>query len=138
MIEQTRFGGPRAPIAERGNCFAACLASILGCELGEVDVPFDDGEEYWLDAFQRRLVAAKLPYRLLMLKPTDELLGFYLRDALYIAGGPSPRGDYLHSCVHREGALIHDPFPGGAGLKGGQVDDIVVLIWIGSNGRKDG
>jgi hypothetical protein len=137
LIEQTRFGGPAAPIEERGNCFAACLASILGCPLEDVDAPFDEEDKatYWLDAFQQRLIMAGLPYRLLILKATGDVLRF-LGDALYIAGGPSPRGAYLHSCVYREGALLHDPFPGGSGFKDQVVKDIVVLIWIGNNGRK--
>ncbi|KKL84801.1 hypothetical protein LCGC14_1961060, partial [marine sediment metagenome] len=41
-IYQTRFAGPDAPVAEQGNCFAACLASILECSLEEVDVLFDE------------------------------------------------------------------------------------------------
>lgn len=136
MIEQTRFGGPTAPTEERGNCFAACLASILGCELDVVDAPFDEEDKaaYWLDAFQQRVILAGLPYRLLILKATGDVLRF-LGDTLYIAGGPSPRGDYRHSCVYRGGELVHDPYPSGeVGFKDQQVVDIVVLVWIGSNG----
>jgi hypothetical protein len=125
MINQTRFGGSTALIRERGNCFA-------GCELDVVDAP-DEKDKHWLDIFHQRLVDVGLPYRLLMLKPTAHVLKTWVRDALYIASGPSPRGDYLHSCVYKKGELVHDPFPGGSGFKNQQVDDIVVLIWIGSN-----
>lgn len=35
-VEQTKFGGPEHPVHERGNCFAACLASLLEVDLGEL------------------------------------------------------------------------------------------------------
>jgi hypothetical protein len=44
-VEQTRFGGPEHPFEERGNCFGACLASLL--EVGLEELPavaaFDEG-----------------------------------------------------------------------------------------------
>lgn len=52
-VEQTRFGGPNEPIGEAGNCFAACLASVLEvsiCSLPEVPHIEKHFEEYdeWL------------------------------------------------------------------------------------------
>ncbi|MCH6575571.1 MAG: hypothetical protein IH795_10285, partial [Bacteroidetes bacterium] len=38
-VNQTKFGGSDAPIEEQGDCFRACLASILELALDEV---FDD------------------------------------------------------------------------------------------------
>ena len=36
LQQQTKFGGEDAPIEKRGNCFAACLASIVGVDLDTV------------------------------------------------------------------------------------------------------
>lgn len=42
-VEQTRFGGPDHPAEERGNCFVACLASVLELPLSDLpDVAADD------------------------------------------------------------------------------------------------
>jgi len=131
-IYQTRFAGPDAPVAEQGNCFAACLASILECSLEEVDVLFDEsGSEYWLDVFQKRLSDRGFPYKMLMMAPTNWTV-HHLRGVPYIAGGPSPRGDWLHSCVYLNGELLHDPVRDGGGLVNGEVRDIVVLVWMGT------
>lgn len=40
-VEQTRFGGPSDEISEAGNCFAACLASLLEVDIDMLpDKPF--------------------------------------------------------------------------------------------------
>lgn len=33
---QTTFGGPDAPPAEVGNCFATCVASLFGIDVADV------------------------------------------------------------------------------------------------------
>lgn len=50
-VHQTRRGGPDLPPEERGNCFAACLATILEIPMEEVEhhVAYDDGWQALLD-----------------------------------------------------------------------------------------
>ncbi len=123
-VFQTRFGGPEKPDAEQGNCFAACLASILERPIEDVDVPFD-GKAVWLPAFQNRLNALGLNLTIVLLPPE---LWKSLGGAYYIAAGKSPRGDWLHAVVYRNNKLAHDPVKDGRGLAG-PVEDLTVLVW---------
>lgn len=95
-----------------GNCFAACLASLLDLPLWMVP-PFEDmfgrsGEwfprvEDWLERlFQRRLVRSDG-------HPVEQLTEFY------IGSGLSARG-VRHSVIYRDGKLAHDPHPSGSGI----------------------
>lgn len=118
---QTKFGMPE------GNCFAACLATLLGLYIEEVP-EFQwgpdgelDGDRWWqrtrawlkdrgialiqLDLEDRPGMLHMLPYGLPMM-----------------VGGQSHRGDFLHSVIYMNGDLWHDPHPDGIGLKGDPVD----------------
>jgi len=102
-IFQTKFGKPE------GNCLPACIASIF-------ELPLDSvphfckiaGENYWkeIDKFLK-------PYGLYHLD-----IAFnqeYKRDlkGYHLINGKSPRGDYGHSIVGKDGIAIHDPHPKG-------------------------
>lgn len=94
-----------------GNCFAACLASLLDLPLWMVP-PFEDmfgrsdwhaRVDEWLDRIHRvRLVRTDG-------HETGQLHEFY------IASGLSPRG-VRHSVIYTSGHLVHDPHPSGAGI----------------------
>ncbi len=97
-----------------GNCFAACLASVLEVPLWMVP-PFDEmfartGEDYmfrvdeWLKRFFRLRKVRTSGHHI------DELPEFY------IANGNSSRG-VQHSVVYSGGALAHDPHPSKEGIK---------------------
>lgn len=97
-VNQTRFEGPAG-----GNCLAACLASIFGVPLDEVDTPaLFDRATMW-QALQR--ICA--------------LNGF--RPFSYSLGGANdpqiaPRGYHIacsatHACVALDGEIVHDPHP---------------------------
>jgi hypothetical protein len=109
LQHQTKFGGASAPIAERGNCFATCLASVLGIDLAlvpnfaeaETDEEFNARSRAW--ARERGLA-------LITFGSPD---GF--DDAVFIATGRGPRG-HMHCVLWRNGELFHDPIPGGTGL----------------------
>lgn len=103
-VDQTVF----AP--GKGNCFSACVASIL--EVGTDEVPFFMVDAAWKDLFldwcgERRLVV-------------DFSSGFPAPlGEFYIANGISPRGDTRgHSVVMRDGHVVHDPHPDRTGLAG--------------------
>jgi len=100
-IHQTIFGPPD------GNCWQAATASILNLGLDEVPnfVTFDD----WDAEFLRFLREHDLyPIYLEVEKSEDwKPLGFHL------ITGESPRGEYDHVIVGKNGKAYFDPFPGG-------------------------
>lgn len=112
----------------RGNCFAACVASMLDMEIAEVpnvEVFFDTSWDY------RYLMNQWLEVRFgLKLEYTDDYNLFHdcddwtentnserlrLANELYIASGPSPRG-VSHACIYQAGKLIWDPHPTREGI----------------------
>lgn len=125
-VMQTRFGGPSAPVEEQGNCFAACLASLLGLPLAEVE-GYQSGldtteavEARWWGQLQgwlkaRGLIALQLAFAN---GETPEQFTYGRPELRYIANGKSPRGEWDHSVVFCDGELEHDPHPSGSGLEG--------------------
>lgn len=94
-----------------GNCFAACLASLLDLPLWMIP-PFEemfvrhcwaDRRDEWL----RRMFGLALER--VTGHPTDSA-------EFYIANGRSARGVH-HSVIYSRGALAHDPHPSGAGIE---------------------
>lgn len=62
------------------------------------------------------------------LLPVPAAVELYHPGVHYIASGKSPRGDFLHSTVHLDGKLVHDPHPSRDGLDGEPTDfEFVVL-----------
>lgn len=99
-VDQTTFGHPG------GNCFSACIASLL--DLPIADVPyFMDVEDWvaklarWLDRFGFYPVTFKV-------SPEWHPQGFY------ILGGESSRGS--HAVIARGLNIVHDPHPSRKGL----------------------
>lgn len=112
-VDQTRFG------EHEGNCFAACLASILELEIGDVPEMSCEGQFEimlaWL--WERGLTAVELNFR-----PRAQFPYVFSRfglkgTGLAIASGKSPRGDFDHAVVvavdHniQQVQFIHDPHP---------------------------
>jgi hypothetical protein len=96
-----------------GNCFAACLASLLDLPLWMVP-PFE--EMFGRGAGQWQWRAEEWLERLFRLDLVTT--GGHVADRLpeyYIANGPSPRG-VKHSVIYQGGAIVHDPHPSGAGI----------------------
>lgn len=130
-INQTRVGNdPDAP----GNCFSACVASILECSIDcvpdEVQIIKQLKEEYG----EQRWKEWPIPYRMgksweRLWTQTQELLrarGLLMievkppfvsdpTNAYCIISAKSPRG-IEHSCVGRGHEIIHDPHPDGGGV----------------------
>jgi hypothetical protein len=114
-VDQTTFGKPA------GNCFAACVASLL--ELRLEDVPFfmdaGPGGE-WFDAFNAWLKTRGL-YSLQFLVSNPNTPGQeWFPAGLHLMGGASPRhpvdSGILHCVVADNGEIIHDPNPARTGL----------------------
>ncbi len=111
-VTQTAFGRPH------GNCFEACLASIL--ELKLEDIPRYTGDD-WLERFNKWL---QWQYSLQLV-----VAHHYAPDRTYsIANGPNQRGR-PHSVVMKGDELVHDPNPDRGGLS--SVDH--VMLFVASN-----
>lgn len=94
-----------------GNCFAACLASLLDLPLWMVP-PFEDmfarGE--WrqrVDEWLGKVYGLKIVLQ----------EGHFIDDLpeFYIASGKSPRG-VMHAVIYSHGELAHDPHFSDAGI----------------------
>ena len=127
---QTQFGDPDDDV--KGNCFAACVASIL--EIPLEDVPDFAGRESWfLDADR---FAREHGYTLLLFE-VDKCRGKYTfyGDCYYIGSGKSPRGDWTHAVVCRGTKVVHDPHPSGEGIVN-ELTDFTVFAAVNSTSRK--
>jgi hypothetical protein len=124
-VDQDRFG-PRV-----GNCFSACVASIL--DLNLVDVPYFMGAEEgkWPELFFAWLSERGLQpdyyghpdWCVAESAPSRDIPKGYS-----IMSGWSPRhANTLHSVVARDGVMVHDPNPSRAGLNGGAIDFITIV-----------
>lgn len=105
-VQQTKFGKPD------GNCFAACVASVL--ELHIDDVPNPKGARWYLEvsawlASAHGVTMIDVAYPV---PPSQRLDGVWC-----IANGSGPR-ELRHSVVWRNGVLHFDPHPSGHGLVG--------------------
>ena len=108
-VMQSKLYREDAPM--RGNCRAACVASLLEIPLWMVppieDMRGDLQEERW-NAWLERMFGIEF-VRTHGHQP--------IPSEFYIACGPSPRGGGIyHSVVYSRGALAHDPHPSGAGV----------------------
>jgi len=119
---QTKFGDGK------GDCFAACVASILEVPLGNlpnfcVDFPSDtwfaDSNEWLL----RYCGVGLHDFRCEEPFPWISLYGEF--GPYYIVSGTSPRG-LMHACVGRDGKVVHDPHPDGGGLL--DIDSYTVFV----------
>lgn len=118
-VDQTTFGVPG------GNCFSACVASLL--EMPIDDVPYfmgdcdeDGGGGDWFDRFTEWLRGHGF---------YPVCLENYVPDGLHILSGKSPRHpetQTLHSVVANGAAIVHDPHPSRAGILDRR--DVVLLI----------
>jgi hypothetical protein len=117
-VRQTTFGFPK------GNCFAACIASLL--ELPIEQVPIESGGDDWLEQTQAFLKTKGLFFLEVRLDVAVKYPLYELYDVWAIYYGKSPRGDWFHSiigkldmedgfAVHK---FIHDPHPDNAFIVG--------------------
>ena len=101
---------------ENGDCFSACVASILELPLTCVpnfNIPSQDSFVHNLEKWCK-----KQTFILLDITIDDVAL---LSDCIVIANGSSPRATenwHRHSVVWQAGKMLHDPHPGGFGIDG--------------------
>lgn len=139
-VDQTVFTIPG------GNCFSACVASILEIDLA--DVPYFMGESFtddgsWWDRFTSWLTERGMRADYYVPGQNIDISKAGWPDEPYIATGRTPRDcpawraefvkipwpehePFLHSVVYASGELIHDPHPSRAGILG-DVTDFVLM-----------
>jgi len=110
--DQTTFG------EGLGNCFSACVASIL--ELPIEDVPFFGADELWWTRFSEWLEARNLYAVCLKHRAGRAPVGYH------ILSGKSPRGEFMHSVVAKGEDIVHDPHPSRANIQD-RVDCIIIV-----------
>lgn len=138
-VTQTLFGGPDGPVEEIGNCYPACLATILDLDLAEV--PHVHQLHMDAEGALDEQLAFLLPRGLTCMRfPWAQWLQRYMPGALAIFSGRSPRGDWLHAVVGEITAdgwrLVHDPHPSGAGIVGDPVEvELVIPLMLAANGN---
>lgn len=138
-VYQTTFHRDDVPIsAGLGNCFVACVASIMEFPIHAVpDWPrlayrynnWQSHIERWLNCYGKtyqtvyRKHAADTEIPASLQKPdVDGWLnsnGVRYKEEnppYYIVSGRSPRGSFNHSCIWYQGEIVHDPHPDGTGL----------------------
>lgn len=122
----------------RGDCFRACVASILEVPLEEVPNFMEDGRKQFddnLDKWLKDQSFTMLDCRIL----EPEVVWRYLKDCFVIACDESPRSTvedtFDHAVIFKNGALIHDPHPGGAGLMHNDRPERITLFIMIHNER---
>lgn len=107
FIDQTTFGMPG------GNCFSACLASLLDISIEDVPYFNDPPAHRWF----LRAQAWLRPQGLYIV--TYSFGHGFAPDGLHILGGHSPRDPehaWLHAVIAEGDRIVHDPHPSRAGL----------------------
>lgn len=118
-VHQDLFGAPDAEVV--GNCYPACIASLLECDLSDVPHVYQLHRDN--DAALTELLAWLQPRGFtIMCHPWGDWVHRWLNGALVIMSGKSPRGDWSHAVIGRITAdgwsLVHDPHPDGTGIVG--------------------
>ena len=118
-VDQTTFGGPDTPPAERGDCLSAALASILEVPLEAVPRFCEHGSDVdWSPHINEFLAGFDLMYFGLEFDEDDPGHTQNLLDAMgyHVITGPGPRSGVRHSVVGYQGEVVHDPHPSRDGL----------------------
>jgi len=116
-VDQTNFD------SKKGDCFSACVASILELPLEAVPV-FAQHPGEWFEYFLDWLSEQKMFAVMLSAKNTTWKLH---DEVICIAGGKSPRGDWMHGVVWQGGKCIHDPHFSRDGIDG-EPEDFTLLF----------
>lgn len=104
-VMQTRYG-------QDGNCFSACLASLLDCDLEAVDFScLRLPEGMWFE----KACEVLAPFGCTLIH-INNIHGLSMPFSLcYIATGMTSRG-FKHSVISRNWGMIHDPHPSNDGI----------------------
>ena len=122
-VKQTRLHKGLLPIEDRGNCFPACIASILEMEVEyviQIQQHYDNPKWNYVlaDWLNERGYVWRLPNE-----------GEDLTDKYVLAIGGSPRfPTETHVVIYLNGKLAHDPHPDNTGITDLREVEIIELI----------
>ncbi len=113
FTDQTKLHDPNNYIY--GNCIRACLASYFEIDIDSIPAFEDMKRGDWCDEVITWL--SKRGFELHVydqdpFKKQDRYMDYYF------ASGNSPRGNYGHLVIYRQGALVYDPHPDKTGIVG--------------------
>jgi hypothetical protein len=117
-VKQTKRGGPDVPPEERGDCWPACLASLLEVPLEDVPIPHDD--RHWWDVTQEAL--APHGYEAVHMDEKYWPAGYWIAAVPSRNLGPGVK----HVVVMRGGEVAHDPALGERYEVGTFIDDMKI------------
>ncbi len=125
-VQQTKRGGPNVPPDERGDCWSACLASILEVPIEAVPIPHSDDPGYhWWDETRRALEPHG--YEVVMASWTVYPAGYWIAAVPSKNLGRHDDGTaVMHVIVMRGGEVAHDPCLGKRYAAGTAVDALTV------------
>ena len=109
-LQQTALTLPDA------NCFATCLAMLLGLDVEDVPNFHSDDEYQWFFKYKEWL--GGIGYDILALggESWDGEAKNTQPDVYCIASGRTGSGNLLHATVYKKDKLYHDPYPEGKGI----------------------
>lgn len=133
LQHQTTFGGADAPPEEQGNCYATCIASLLGVDASRVPNFVTHGDDTYFEETSSWLAQRGLALMAFANNPVCDVPEWRDRVTM-IASGPGPRG-HEHAVLWRGGRLLHDPHPSGDGLVS-EPDCFELLVVIDPDGLR--
>lgn len=120
-------------IGPEGNCFSACVASILECSIDEVPTlnAFENNEE-WVQVLNTWLAGRGLGYMECTV-PTEALNTFFSnKDFYHVMIGPTENSMTMyHAVVGRKGKMVFDPHPTVLGILPENILRIGVFVYTG-------
>ena len=124
-VHQTQFGPLDA--VDVGNCYQACVASILELSLEAVPHFIAEGEpEVWWPQLTQFLEQYGLyPLCIAAESMRPDVLGVTLPRGYHLIGGNTPGGS-SHTVVGLNGEIAHDPHPDKPGLE--LIDEITLFV----------
>lgn len=143
-VASTRSWAEGVPGALPGDCWRACLASLLEVPMAEtphfvalfpdVDDELSEAEgPAWWRASKAWVEEVRPGWTIAAWDVPDDWHPIYVAPTgmpdRVILSGRSPRGDWLHSALvwDADGSLAHDPFPGGTGVVAPYPDRIALI-----------
>ena len=96
-----------------GDCFNACVASVLEIPLSDASEVRSNTKGVWYREWQKWFL--KRGYALevgsLLTPPKGYSIVTVETDRVYPEGHPKEGEHILHACVALDGKIVHDPFP---------------------------
>ncbi len=133
-VDQTVFTVPG------GNCFSACVASVLEMPLDAVPYFMGDFKEE-PDAWWGRFTGWLEPLGFWPINFACPPDGDWHPKGFYILSAGSPRGEWDHSVVARGREIVHDPHPSRAGLVRRDKQQATILVpldpWAATSSNRE-